>query len=138
MKKITKLFVVCAMMLSALFASAEAVEVATIAEAKKLDSYTDVVFTGELTLQYVALTSAGINYFALDSNNDYIRLRSYYWSDIFGTENQLYVGNTIKITGEMQFVNDDNSCATFELGEEDLATIEVTGLGYLKSFAPDL
>ena len=130
MKKITKLFVVCAMMLSALFASAEAVEVATIAEAKKLDSYTDVVFTGELTLQYVALTSAGINYFALDSNNDYIRLRSYYWSDIFGTENQLYVGNTIKITGEMQFVNDDNSCATFELGEEDLATIEVTGLGY--------
>ena len=130
MKKVMKLFVASIMLLSALCVSAEATQVATIADAKKLDSYSDVVFTGELTLQYVALSSAGINYFALDSNDEYIRLRSYYWADIFGTENQLYVGNTIKISGEMQFVNDDNSCATFELDQEDLATIEVTGLGY--------
>ncbi len=130
MKKITKLFVVCAMMLSALFASAEAVQVATIADAKKLDSYTDIVFTGELTLQYVAHSTAGINYFAVDSNNEYIRLRSYYWSGLIGSENQLYIGNTIKISGEIQFVNDDNSCATFDLDQEDLASIEITGLGY--------
>lgn len=130
MKKITKLFVVCAMMLSALFVSAEATQVATIADAKKLDSYTNVVFTGELTLQYVALTSAGVNYFAFDANNDYVRLRSYYWADIFGTDYQLYAGNNIKISGEIQFVNDDNSCATFDLDQEDLSTIEVTGLGY--------
>lgn len=128
--KVTKFFISCLMMLSALFVSAEAVQVATIADAKKLDSYTNIVFTGELTLQYVALSSAGVNYFAVDSNNEYIRLRSYYWSGLMGSENQLYVGNTIKISGEVQFINDDNSCATLELDQEDLATIEITGLGF--------
>ena len=111
------------------FVSAEFVSVSTIAEAKKLDSGDSIYFAGELTLQYVAQTSMGIDYYAFDSNNEYVRLRSYYWADIFGTENQLFVGNNIKIDGELAFFNDDNSCVTFDIPQKSISTISVVGQG---------
>ena len=130
MKKFFKFVAVSVMLLVSSFSFGETTTIATIAEAKKLDSNSSVIFTGELTLQYVAISAEGVNYYAFDSNNEFIRLRSYYWADLLGTENQLYVGNNIKISGELIFINDDNSCATFELDQEDLSTIEFTGIGF--------
>ena len=111
------------------FISAEFLSVSTVAEAKKLDSGDSIYFAGELTLQYVAQTSMGIDYYAFDSNNEYVRLRSYYWADIFGTENQLYAGNNIKIGGKLAFFNDDNSCVTFDIPQMSIPTISVVGQG---------
>lgn len=129
MKNLKKIFILGFLFVTNFLVYADATTVATIADAKKLESYSDVVFTGELTLQYVAVSSAGVNYYAVDANNEYVRLRCYYWNELIGTENQLYAGNIITISGEMQFVNDDNSCATFDIDQTDLATIEVVGLG---------
>lgn len=130
MKKIFNCLLLSFFLLTTSLIKAEVATVATITEAKKLDSNSSVIFTGELTLQYVAISAEGVNYYAFDSNNEFIRLRSYYWADLLGTENQLYVGNNIKISGELIFINDDNSCATFELDQEDLSTIELTGIGF--------
>ncbi len=129
MKNLKKMFVLGLLFVTNVLAYADATAVATIAEAKQLESYSNIVFTGELTLQYVAVSSAGVNYYAVDANNEYVRLRCYYWNELMGSEDQLYAGNVITISSEMQFVNDDNSCATFDLDQMDLAAIEVVGLG---------
>ncbi len=130
MKKFFNFMFLGIMFLCNAFALNAATEVATIADAKKLGSDTTIVFTGELTLQYVAVSSSGINYYAFDSNNEYVCLRCYYWADLLGTENELFVADNITISGEVTFVNDANTCATFDLDELDLATITRTGRGY--------
>lgn len=129
MKNLLKNLFVGVLLFTNLLASAEITSVSTIADAKKLNSGDSIYFSGELTLQYVAISSAGINYFAFDANNEYVRLQSYYWADIYGTENQLYAGNNITISGALSFINDDNSCATFGISQEAIATISVVGQG---------
>lgn len=103
MKNLLKSLFVGVLLFTNLLASAEITSVSTIADAKKLNSGDSIYFSGELTLQYVAISSAGINYFAFDANNEYVRLQSYYWADIYGTENQLYAGNNITISGALSF-----------------------------------
>ena len=68
MKKFFKFVAVSVMLLVSSFSFGETTTIATIAEAKKLGSYTTVLFSGELTLQYVAISSSGVNYYAFDSN----------------------------------------------------------------------
>ena len=82
MKKIFNCLLLSFFLLTTSLIKAEVATVATIAEAKKLDSNSSVIFTGELTLQYVAISAEGVNYYAFDSNNEFIRLRSYYWADL--------------------------------------------------------
>ena len=130
MKKFFKFVAVSVMLLVSSFSFGETTTIATIAEAKKLGSYTNVLFSGELTLQYVAISSSGVNYYAFDSNNEYVRLRCYNWGDLKGTERELFVGDNISIAGEVTIVNDDNSCMTFDLEQADLKTITVTGRGW--------
>lgn len=130
MKTLSRFFCLGILLLTNIFVYADFASVSTIADAKKLNSGDSIYFTGELTLQYVAQTAVGINYFAFDANNEYVRLRSYYWEDIFGTDNQLYVGNNIKISGLLMFFNDDNSCVTLDILQESMSTISVTGQGY--------
>ena len=119
-------------LLTNIFANAEIASISTIADAKKLNSGDTIYFTGELTLQYVSNSISGFSYFAFDANDEFVRLRCFYWPELLGTDKQLYVGNNIKISGELVFLNDDNSCATFDITSETMQTIEVTGVGFRK------
>ena len=78
MKTLSRFFCLGILLLTNIFVYADFASVSTIADAKKLNSGDSIYFTGELTLQYVAQTAVGINYFAFDANNEYVRLRSYY------------------------------------------------------------
>ena len=129
MKTLSRFLCLVILLLVNIFAYAEIASVSTVADAKKLNSGDSIYFTGELTLQYVAQTATGVNYFAFDANNEYIRLRSYYWADIFNTENQLFADNIITISGKLAFFNDDNSCVTLEVSQEAISTISVIGQG---------
>ena len=132
MKKLTRFFVLGILLLTNILVYAEFPSVSTIAEAKELKADT-VYFTGELTLQYVSTSTSGFNYFAFDANDEFVRLRCFYWPELVGTDKQLYVGNNIKISGKLAFLNDDNSCVTFDIIPETMQTIEVTGVGYRKT-----
>ena len=105
MKKVFNFLVVSATLLVSVFTSAQAVNVATIAEAKKLSSYSAAVFTGELTLQYVSIREGGSDYYAFDANNDFIRIRCYNWAALLETT-PLKKGDKIKIAAEVTYVND--------------------------------
>lgn len=129
MRALSRLFCLTILLLANILVYAQTASVSTIAEAKKLNSGDSIYFTSELTLQYVSPTAAGVNYFAFDANNEYVRLRSYYWVDIFEAGNQLSVGNIITISGKLAFYNDDNSCATFDVPQETISTISVIGQG---------
>lgn len=130
MKTLLRFFCLGILLLTNIFVYADFASVSTVADAKKLNSGDSIYFIGELTLQYVAESSVGVNYFAFDENNEYVRLRSYYWSDIFDTENQLSVGNNIKISGLLVFYDDENSCVTLDIPQESIPTISVTSQGY--------
>ena len=95
MKKLTRFFVLGILLLTNILVYAEFPSVSTIAEAKELKADT-VYFTGELTLQYVSTSTSGFNYFAFDANDEFVRLRCFYWPELLGTDKQLYVGNNIK------------------------------------------
>jgi hypothetical protein len=62
MKNLLKSLFVGVLLFTNLLASAEITSVSTIADAKKLNSGDSIYFSGELTLQYVAISSAGIDF----------------------------------------------------------------------------
>lgn len=129
MKKFKKLIFLSAFILVNIFALSAATEVATIVDAKKLASNTNVIFTGDLTLQYVS--NAGSDYYAFDDNGDFIRLRCYNWSvltEIFS----LSKGDKIKIPGEVTYVNDANNCVTFDIDATSVRSIISVGSGDVK------
>ncbi len=127
MKKI-KLFFIGVFLLPSMMFFAQTLEVASIADAKKQPSYTNMVFSSELTLQYVSNVANVVNFYATDSNNEFVRLSSYYWSNL-ENDNKLKVGDKIKVASEMQFVNDENSCATFNLELSAVNSISIIGVG---------
>ncbi len=110
MKRITTFFVLCTMIFINIMALS-ATEVATIADAKKLDSGTKFTFTGELTLQYV--TASANYYFAFDENNDFVRLCDY--SSWVSLVSPLKEGDKIKVTEQITYISDADNCVTFEL-----------------------
>ena len=75
MKKI-KLFFIGVFLLPSMVFFAQTLEVASIADAKKQPSYTNMVFSSELTLQYVSNVANVVNFYATDSNNEFVRLSS--------------------------------------------------------------
>ena len=85
MKTIRNLITLSAFLLVNIFALNAATEVATIAGLKSLASESSVVFTGELTLQYVSIKEGGSDYYAFDANNDFVRIRCYNWASLFET-----------------------------------------------------
>ena len=124
MRRITTFFVLCAVMFINIMALG-ATEVATIADAKKLDSGTKFTFTGELTLQYV--TASANYYFAFDENNDFVRLCDYSsWVDLVSP---LKEGDKIKVTEQVTCVSDADHCITFEL--DMVAVKSIINLGSL-------
>ena len=75
-------------------------QVATISQLKSLTSDSQVLFTGELTLQYVSVREGGSDFYAFDAQGDFIRLRCYNWATLFETT-QLKNGDKITITEEV-------------------------------------
>ncbi len=126
MKEFKNLLVLCAFVFVNIFALSAATEVATIAEAKEMASGSTIIFTGELTLQYVSLS--GSDYYAFDKNNDFVRLRCYNWVAL--TENMpLINGDKIKIPSEVTCVNDESNCFTFDITTKTVKTITLDGSG---------
>ena len=101
-------------------------QVATIAELKSLSSQSQVLFTGELTLQYVSVKEGGSDYYAFDSNNDFIRLRCYNWASLL-EKTPLANGNKITITEEVTYLNDADNCATLDLSIQAVSSITIVG-----------
>lgn len=132
MKKFKKLIVLSAFLLVNIFALSAATEVATIAGLKSLASNSKVVFTGELTLQYVSIKEGGSDYYAFDVNNDFIRIRCYNWAALLETT-LLKQGDKIKIAAEVTYVNDTENCLTLDLTDAAVKTITVEGNAALKS-----
>ncbi len=132
MKKFKNLIVLSAFLLVNIFALSAATEVATIAGLKSLESDSKVVFTGELTLQYVSIKEGGSDYYAFDANNDFIRIRCYNWAALLETT-PLEKGDKIKIAAEVTYVNDTENCLTLDLTTAAVKTITVEGSAALKS-----
>ncbi len=132
MKKLKNLIVLSAFLLVNIFALSAATEVATIAGLKSLTSDSKVLFTGELTLQYVSIREGGSDYYAFDANNDFIRIRCYNWAALLETT-PLEKGDKIKIAAEVTYVNDTENCVTLDLTTAAVKTITVEGTAALKS-----
>ena len=100
-------------------------EFTTIADLRNMESNSNLVFTGELTLQYVS--ENGNNYYAFDANNNFVRLVNYSsWSDLV---TKLKKGDKIIITEELTFKNDDDNCISFELSTNAVKSIACVGQG---------
>ena len=132
MKKFKNLILLSAFLLVNIFALSAATEVATIAGLKSLESDSKVVFTGELTLQYVSIREGGSDYYAFDANNDFIRIRCYNWAALLETT-PLEKGDKIKIAAEVTYLNDTENCVTLDLTTAAVKTITVEGTAELKT-----
>ena len=132
MKKIKNLIVLSAFLLVNIFALNAVPEVATIAGLKSLVSDSKVVFTGELTLQYVSIREGGSDYYAFDVNGDFIRIRCYNWAALLETTT-LEEGDKIKIGGEVTYLNDAENCVTLDLTISAVESITIEGKGSLRS-----
>ena len=132
MKKIKNLIVLSAFLLVNIFALSAVPEVATIAGLKSLVSDSKVVFTGELTLQYVSIRVGGSDYYAFDVNGDFIRIRCYNWAALLETTT-LEEGDKIKIGGEVTYLNDAENCVTLDLTISAVESITIEGKGSLRS-----
>ena len=132
MKKIKNLIVLSAFLLVNIFALSAVPKVATIAGPKSLVSDSTVVFTGELTLQYVSIREGGSDYYAFDVNGDFIRIRCYNWAALLETTT-LEEGDKIKIGGEVTYLNDAENCVTLDLTISAVESITIEGKGSLRS-----
>ena len=132
MKKIKNLIVLSAFLLVNIFALSAVPEVATIAGLKSLVSDSKVVFTGELTLQYVSIREGGSDYYAFDVNGDFIRIRCYNWAALLETTT-LEEGDKIRIGGEVTYLNDAENCVTLDLTISAVESITIEGKGSLRS-----
>lgn len=132
MKKIKNLIVLSAFLLVNIFALSAAAEVATVADLKSLTSDSKVVFTGDLTLQYVSIKEGGSDYYAFDANNDFIRIRCYNWATLLETT-PIEKGDKIKIGGEVTYLNDAENCVTLDLTTSAVESITIEGKGSLRS-----
>lgn len=132
MKKIKNLIVLSAFLLVNIFALNAVPEVATIAGLKSLVSDSKVVFTGELTLQYVSIREGGSDYYAFDVNGDFIRIRCYNWAALLETTT-LEEGDKIRIGGEVTYLNDAENCVTLDLTISAVESITIEGKGSLRS-----
>ncbi len=132
MKKIKNLIVLSAFLLVNIFALNAVPEVATIAGLKSLVSDSKVVFTGELTLQYVSIREGGSDYYAFDVNGDFIRIRCYNWAALLETT-ILEEGDKIRIGGEVTYLNDAENCVTLDLTISAVESITIEGKGSLRS-----
>ena len=131
MKKLKNLILLSAFLLVN-FALSAATEVATIAGLKSLASDSKVVFTGELTLQYVSIKEGGSDYYAFDANNDFIRIRCYNWATLLETT-PLEKGDKIKIVEEVTYLSDSENCVTLDLTTTAVKSIIVEGSAAIKS-----
>ena len=131
MKNLKILFILCAFLLVNIFTLNAATEVATIAGLKSLASDSKVVFTGELTLQYVSIREGGSDYYAFDANNDFIRIRCYNWATLLETI-PLEKGDKIKIAEEVTYLHDSDNCVTLDLSSTAVKTITVEGSAAIK------
>ena len=121
-----------AFLLVIIFALSAVPEVATIAGLKSLGSDSKVVFTGELTLQYVSIREGGSDYYAFDVNGDFIRIRCYNWAALLETTT-LEEGDKIRIGGEVTYLNDAENCVTLDLTISAVESITIEGKGSLRS-----
>jgi hypothetical protein len=126
MKTIRNLITLSAFLLVNIFALNAATEVATIAGLKSLASESSVVFTGELTLQYVSIKEGGSDYYAFDANSDFVRIRCYNWASLLETT-PLKKGDKIKIAEEVTYLHDAENCVTLDLSATAVKSITVVG-----------
>lgn len=131
MKTIRNLITLSAFLFINIFALTATTEVATIADLKSLPTDSQVVFTGELTLQYVSVKEGGSDYYAFDADGDYVRLRCYNWATLL-EKNQLKNGDKITITEEVTYVNDTENCITLDLSSSAVASVAVVGSATLQ------
>ena len=106
-------------------------QVATISQLKSLTSDSQVLFTGELTLQYVSVREGGSDFYAFDAQGDFIRLRCYNWATLFETT-QLKNGDKITITEEVTYIDDTENCATLDLNTTAVKSVTVVGSASLQ------
>lgn len=132
MKTFKNLIILSAFLLVNIFALNAATEVATVAGLKSIASESEVVFTGELTLQYVSLLESGSDYYAFDANNDFVRLCSYNWATLLETTS-LKKGDKIKIADAVTYFNDAENCVTLDLSSVAVKSVTVVGSASLQS-----
>ena len=106
-------------------------QVATISQLKSLTSDSQVLFTGELTLQYVSVREGGSDFYAFDAQGDFIRLRCYNWATLFETT-QLKNGDKITITEEVTYIDNTENCVTLDLNTTAVKSVTVVGSASLQ------